>query len=167
MTWDAVSAIAEVIGVFGLIGSLVYLAVQVRQNNDEISLNTQTAKVSAYHQAIEQIAASWMEPDFSALSTKHDNDPRSLTDQELFRLEVLWSATLFGHEITLDLYKKGLIDPDLWENMLENNRALLTHPFPLRLLSHRPGPLSRRLHEELVGSGAKYVPRNPVDSSDG
>ena len=158
LSWDAVSAIAEVVGVLGLVASLVYLGIQVHQNSIEINLNTETAKASAYHEAIEQVKASWMEPDFAELSTKHSKDPSSLTETEQFRLEVLWSATLFGHEITLELYNKGLIDPALWENMLENNRGMLSQELPLRLLSHRPGPLARRLHQELAGPDAQYVP---------
>ncbi|MGR8949564.1 MAG: hypothetical protein ACU84Q_16085 [Gammaproteobacteria bacterium] len=160
VNWEAISAIAEVVGVLGLIGSLVYLAIQVNLNSAEISLNTETAKVAAYHEAIDQIKASWMEPEFADLSVRYSQDPSKLTEAELFRLEVLWSATLFGHEVTLDLYRKGLIDPDLWENMLENNRAMLSQGLPLELLSRRPGPLSRRLHQELVGPSAEYVPPN-------
>ena len=149
INWEAVQAVSEALGLIVVIGSLIYLAIQVRQNNSEINLNTQTAKVSAYHQAIDQIAGSWMEPDFAILTDKLNNSSDSLTTAERSRLEILWSTTLFGHEITFELYKKGLIDPALWENMLENNRALLMQPLPLELLQRRPGPLSRLLLKEL------------------
>ena len=34
MNWDALSAIAEMVGVVVIIASLIYVAVQIRQNND-------------------------------------------------------------------------------------------------------------------------------------
>ena len=33
MNWDAVGAIAELLGAIGVIGSLIYLATQVRSSN--------------------------------------------------------------------------------------------------------------------------------------
>jgi hypothetical protein len=150
INWVAVHGISEALGLILIVGSLIYVAIQVQQNNIQIRLNTDTAKVSAYHQAIEQITSSWMEPDFAILTDKLDNSPESLTSAERLRLEILWSATLFGHEITLELYKKGLIDPALWENMLENNRPILTQSLPLELLQRRPGHLARLLLRELT-----------------
>ena len=39
MNWDAVGAIAESVGALGVIFSLVYLALQVRQNTQQIRLS--------------------------------------------------------------------------------------------------------------------------------
>ena len=41
MNWEAIGAVAELIGAVGVIGSLVYLAVQIRQN-------TRSLRASAY-----------------------------------------------------------------------------------------------------------------------
>ncbi len=37
MNWDAIGAIAELFGAVGVIASLVYLAVQIRQNTRTVS----------------------------------------------------------------------------------------------------------------------------------
>ena len=149
--------LGEFIGGVAVLVTLAYLAVQVRQSRAEIRRNTETARSTAYHQAIDQIRASWMEPDFASLTDKYDSSPESLTSAERIRLELLWATTLFGHEITFELFKKGLIDPALWENMLENNRELLSQPLPLELLRARPGVLSRSLLAELDGFRALEV----------
>ncbi|MEQ8693876.1 MAG: hypothetical protein RIC85_00915 [Gammaproteobacteria bacterium] len=148
--WEAVTAIAEVISVIAVIASLIYVAAQVKQNSQEIHLNTETAKVAAYHQAIQQVAESWMQPEFAILNEKYHTSPESLSSEERSRLQVLWSATLYGHEIAFELFKKDQIDPLLWKNMLENNRALLSMELPISLLKERPGPLSKSLLEELA-----------------
>ncbi len=36
MNWDAIGAIAELLGAIGVIGSLVYLATQIRQNTTTV-----------------------------------------------------------------------------------------------------------------------------------
>ncbi|MGE0278957.1 MAG: hypothetical protein AB7R40_26490 [Nitrospiraceae bacterium] len=149
MNWDAISAISEAVSVIAVIASLVYVAVQVKQNSQEIHLNTETAKVAAYHQAIEQVASAWMQPEFAILNEKYQTAPDSLSSEEKSRLRVLWSATLSGHEIAFELYKKGQIDEALWNNMLENNRELMSADLPLELLRCRPGQLSRALLAEL------------------
>jgi len=36
MNWDAVGAVAELIGALGVIASLIYLAIQIRQNSQSV-----------------------------------------------------------------------------------------------------------------------------------
>ena len=45
MNWDALGAIAELLGAAGVIASLLYLAVQVRQNTRQTRLAAQQATV--------------------------------------------------------------------------------------------------------------------------
>jgi hypothetical protein len=43
MNWDAIGAIAELLGAIGVIASLVYLATQIRQSREQMSQNTRHA----------------------------------------------------------------------------------------------------------------------------
>ena len=47
MSWDAIGAVAELLGAFGVIASLVYLANQMRQN-------TRAMRASAYQEVLNQ-----------------------------------------------------------------------------------------------------------------
>jgi hypothetical protein len=49
----------------------------------------------------------------------------------------------------LALHEKGQIDPELWQNVFENNFRLLGSPLGREYLTSRRGPISRRL-EALV-----------------
>jgi hypothetical protein len=40
MNWDAIGAIAELLGAVGVIASLVYLATQIRQSREQMGENT-------------------------------------------------------------------------------------------------------------------------------
>ncbi len=47
MNWDAIGAIAELLGAIGVIASLVYLAGQVRQSRDQMRENTRALQAGA------------------------------------------------------------------------------------------------------------------------
>lgn len=48
MNWDAVGAIAELVGAIGVVASLAYLAMQIRQNTQHIDLNTKAIRTSTF-----------------------------------------------------------------------------------------------------------------------
>ena len=50
MDWNAVSAIAEIIGAVAVIGTLIYVAVQIRQNSILLKQNTDFARASIVHE---------------------------------------------------------------------------------------------------------------------
>ena len=59
MNWEAVAAIGEAVGAFGVIASLGYLAIQIRQNTRQIRQNIEVNRVASYNQAQEQ---TWQVP---------------------------------------------------------------------------------------------------------
>ena len=50
MDWDAIVAIVEIVGLLAVVASLVYLAIQVRQNSQLISQNTVVARSAMVHE---------------------------------------------------------------------------------------------------------------------
>jgi hypothetical protein len=48
--WNAVSAIAEIVGAVAVIASLIYIAVQIRQNSTLLKQNTDFARASIVHE---------------------------------------------------------------------------------------------------------------------
>ncbi len=48
--WNAVSAIAEIIGALVVVASLIYIAVQIRQNSTLLKQNTEFARASIVHE---------------------------------------------------------------------------------------------------------------------
>ncbi len=54
MNWDAIGAIAELLGAIGVIASLVYLATQIRHSREQMSQNTRALRASAYQGVLDQ-----------------------------------------------------------------------------------------------------------------
>lgn len=53
MNWDAISAIGESIGAIAVVISLIYLAVQIRQNTRQIKSNIAATELSAFERNIQ------------------------------------------------------------------------------------------------------------------
>ena len=53
MNWEAVGAITEAIGAVAIVVSLVYVAVQIRQNSREISRSVEANQLAAFERNIE------------------------------------------------------------------------------------------------------------------
>ena len=49
MNWDAIGAIAELLGAIGVIASLIYLATQIRQSRDQMERNTRATQAASNH----------------------------------------------------------------------------------------------------------------------
>ena len=62
-------AIGEIAGAIAVLLTLLYLAKQIKHSSD-------VAKVTSYHQAIDQIVRSSMDPDFSILAKKSKGENR-------------------------------------------------------------------------------------------
>ena len=51
MNWEAISTIAEIIGAAAVVISLIYLAVQIRQNNRQVEEQIRALRLQAYDAA--------------------------------------------------------------------------------------------------------------------
>ena len=51
MNWDAIGAIAELLGAFGVIASLIYLATQIRQNTKSVRMASHHGVAVQFNQA--------------------------------------------------------------------------------------------------------------------
>lgn len=117
--WEAIGAIGEVVGAAGVILTLAYLALQMRQNT--------TAQRRATAQATVSSLTSWYElgaadPDFALLWTKGMARSEELSDEE--RTRFIWMiARLFSTlEETFAQYQHGMVAEEKEEEEEEWDR---------------------------------------------
>ena len=144
--------IGDFVGGLGVIASLIYLAVQIRQN-------TRAVRSSSYHQAAEQtwnyclaLAQDGSLAELIARRTAGE----TLTPAEEIRAVSAFQALVFGFENMLRLYEENLIDRDVWENVVANSLVGIGTPQFRAQLAARPGPLSRRLLAAIDEFQRKY-----------
>lgn len=157
MTLQELANVGEFLGGIAVIVSLLYLAVQIRQN-------TKAVRSASYHQAAEQ---TWN----ALLAIAQDRSlgeaignlaaGRELSPPEQTRVAAVDASLLFGFENMLRLQEQGLVDPDVWDNVLKNSISYLGRPRIREVLSQRPGPLSSRLLTEIQKHRALF-PEEPA-----
>lgn len=147
VNWNAVGAIAELIGAIGVVGSLVYLATQIRSN-------TRAVKVAAY----QQNSTAYRELNLAIIG-----DPDLVVRLSPFTQEGLLDAKLDRvSDILLNYfqslhyqYEQGFLDDDLWSSHQESVRQIVSSAeFQARWRSKDRGglrPSFRSLVQHLMG----------------
>ena len=121
MNWDAVGAIAESIGALGVIASLVYLALQVRQNTQQLRLSRSHETSSTLQDGFAPIYY----PGNPAIWHKGRFHPDELDEQEALTFEMFMERQLYNVQNIVHQHKHGLIDQDLLESTVSLMQNLL------------------------------------------
>ena len=100
MNWDAVSAIADVVGVIAVVISLIYLAIQVKANTQQIDRATQSNRTQTQQSVVENFNV-WRQmiamPGNGDIWIRGLNNPSDLSGDERHSFNTLagsvfWSA---------------------------------------------------------------------------
>jgi hypothetical protein len=158
MNWDAIGAIAELLGAIGVIASLVYLATQVRQSRDQMRENTQALQAGAYQQASdglsESINTAVSTPGFARIFRSAIANFEGLSEDDAFHFSV-WITNLWRrYDNVYYQHRMGLLDKNRWELHQTDIVAQLRTPgVATWWREHRPSfsPEFIALVEEILG----------------
>jgi hypothetical protein len=121
MNWDAVGAIAETVGALGVIVSLIYLALQVRQNTQQVRLGRFQETSSSLQDGFAPIyntgnPAIWYKGHFR---------PDDLDEQEAYIFRMFMERQLYNVQNIIYQHEHGLIDEAVFESTISLMRELL------------------------------------------
>ena len=136
MNWDAIGAVGEVVGATGVIASLLYLAIQLKQSSA-------ISRTESFHLAVDQLISGVLQPNFMVLLLK--SEEQTLTELEKNQLFPALNCFIYSHEIMYYQWKKGQIENDLWELAFLNNYHFLRLTIPMEIISKREGQISKEL----------------------
>lgn len=108
MNWAALSTIVEFLGLVAVFVTLIYLAVQTRQNGNAIAANSRQAILASDQAFLEAIRD---DPELELLRFKSD-----LTDREKIRLYFLYLTFARMRESNWFQYQSGVLDRRTWES---------------------------------------------------
>ena len=131
MNWDAIAAVAELLGATGVILSLLYLATQLRQSNKLAKRNATQSLLAARGEFNRFIAG---DPALTELYWKGMEMPDDLSDTEWKRFHEV-STTLIRHfeAIFLDQIE-GLLPKGIWQSQDASMRRWMSKPGMQRCL---------------------------------
>jgi len=118
MNWEAISAIGEITGALAVFVTLIYLAIQIRQNTKAIQAAANQGTTNRETNALVQLINH---PDILILITKPD-----LADEEITKLYAFLSLTIRNHEHYWGQYQLGAIDLSSLERFEASLKALLS-----------------------------------------
>jgi hypothetical protein len=115
MSLEDLGNIGEIVAAVGVIISLVYLAVQIRQNTKQITENVRSLQVAAFQsiqQSGHQVRAQAIAEASSCL--KGLNEPALLTPEERFKFNMVMMGVVLNLREVFLLRRWEAIDPQFW-----------------------------------------------------
>jgi hypothetical protein len=127
MNWDAVSAIADWLGVLLIVVSLVYVAIQIRQNTTTVRAATELETGRQWSEFHSRVAHS---QDMADIWDKGLTDPNTMTATEKRRFVWLVAEYVFLVECLFRQRELGFLSDESWEQHRGTVAGLLLHPLP-------------------------------------
>ncbi len=125
MNWEAIGAIGEAIGAIAVIATLIYLAIQIRQNTESVRANSYQSWMSANLQIGTAMSNQYQSNVVGAAIF----DSRNLkSESEAVAFGMLY-ISVFQTAQSIDyLYKSGSLDENLWRAEMSRTAGLLGMP---------------------------------------
>jgi hypothetical protein len=112
MNWNPIGASIYLIGAFGVIVSLFYVARQIRHNTDSV-------RAAGYQTVANNMAtlslAIGLQAGAATTLTRAQTTPDGLTPDEIAQSRWLWISLFRNYESIYQDYDRGLLDADVWE----------------------------------------------------
>lgn len=122
MNWTAVNAVAQIIAATGVIGTLVYLAVQIRQN-------TRSIRRAAFQELLNHIAQInllLMDRDAAEMVVRARGGLGAIDDVDKMRW-VTWFVSVFRHYQNAHAqYCAGVLTTQQWDSLAQPIARLLS-----------------------------------------
>lgn len=131
MTLEAVSNVADIIGVILVVASLIYVARQLHQNTEMLRSNSRQAALNADLDGLTSLIEHPV--DFLTL------DSSALSPEQELRVQFILVKTLRAREFSWFQYRSGVLDEATWQSYLAPSRAVFSSDKARRLLETYTG----------------------------
>jgi hypothetical protein len=165
MTLQDLGDIGEFIGALAVVASLIYLAVQLRQNTKQMAENGEEAKLAALERAVQTASqlrfAMIRDAGVADIWLRGSRGLTDLSEQESLRFYLLVSDLLFNHETYF--MRCQLTDPERWPQWRSALRQLLVYPGfqeTVKLITPDLKPAFAEEVESIVAESANF-PESP------
>ena len=124
----------EIVGIFSLVASLVFVGLQIRQAQEIAESEVYQARAAI---SVEFNAMKASSPEFtSAISKIYAGHSGELSDQEKVSLEYFFSADMTIYENLHYQYESGYLSKEHWDKNLNELRCMLSLPYFREVVSY-------------------------------
>ena len=111
MNWDALGAIAELVGALAVVASLLYIAVQVRAGTRASRVQSKLESVRLLNDFIDSMIKN---PELNALWNRGRKDLESLPQEEYLRFSNMCLKGFWFFSAGYFQYREGSLDDEDW-----------------------------------------------------
>ena len=115
MNWDAIGAVAELLGAIGVIGSLLYLATQIHAANRAAAVH---AKLESTRLMTDYLDALIQHPELAELVERGQHSKESLSREEYIRFSNLSLKAFYYFSAGYFQFRVGTLREDDWHEQL-------------------------------------------------
>jgi hypothetical protein len=145
MNWDAISAIAELLGALAVIVTLIYLAVQLRQQNTVTKAQIEQQRADSVIQLATVLSVTENRILYTKVVLDRSLTPADLSEEENIHLRIILSPLRANFENTYQQFQSGYISEEFYEDV--SKQLYLIHG---QLLLRFDMPLTTGFRAELV-----------------
>ncbi len=127
MNWDAIGAVAELLGALGVIATLFYLAIQIKTNTDVLKADASKQAYSGWSEWTRQVSEHQHVILFDQL-VKSDAQWSDFSVEQQASLGLLLRSCLQRFESEYSLYKANILDPNVWEKHRSYCKSFVSSP---------------------------------------
>src|SRR5688572_17248138 len=120
-TLEALGYLGEFVGAVGVVISLVYLAMQMKQNTTSVEAASFNSMVQ---NSIRLLEHSFRDSEFADFLHRAEQDPESLTASEKLRWDSYMTAVYRHFGNLIYQHRVGALDREMWESY---DRTLTDH----------------------------------------
>ena len=159
MNWEAIGAVGEVLGAIGVIVTLAYLAVQIRQN----SAMMRSSAVQSSNSRITGTAGLVANSESAAVLARGMRSLNQLDEGERTHFTSMISTLFITMDSTYWDHRMGFLPDEIWERELEMLRNWLVLP---GVRDHLPGQVLSQPFADLVAAELEAIGRRSAPSLD-
>ena len=149
VNWEAISAVGEILGAIAVIGSLLFVGVQIRNN-------TRTTRVAATHNLtntfLTVLRTVTADPELARIWIQQATDTSNLSADELGRLLSLNVMALKAFEDAFHHHQMGQMSDEMWDGWQTLILTICNYPGVRQYWEHRKGFYSRSFQEYVDNS---------------
>ena len=125
MNWEAITAITELLGVTAVFASLIYLAVQIRQNTAAVATATYESTMTGFNDINVVVAGN---PALASILDLGCQDPDSLNAEETVQFNFLLRCYANQWWKLFKLYQRGSLPEGEWHVFAREAAQFLDQP---------------------------------------
>jgi hypothetical protein len=157
VNWDAIGAIAELLGAIGVIASLIYLATQIRHSREQMDRNDRTTRAAAYQHFDQSLQDAFM----GRVVRRGGSDYEDLDEDDAWLYSMWMGGMMTRFDNAYYQFRTGMIDEERWDTLLRMIRGMAQTPGYAQWWGSSPhqnlSPRFVALVEEILGEAAEGV----------